>query len=127
MARGPTLSSHAFRRTRYPKGPRIFLTAPAVVSYACPPAWGKCVALTRRKLRNQFRDKLNHLSEILHEWFSDPYSTMRKTALRSPWQETAAYRRGVWQPGHVRSYTGPLIPCYNAASCTLATKEMYDA
>jgi hypothetical protein len=27
MVRGPTLSSHAFRRTRYPKGPRIFLTA----------------------------------------------------------------------------------------------------
>ena len=80
MARGPTLSSHAFRRTRYPKGPRIFLTAPAVVSYACPPAWGKCVALTRRKLRNQFRDKLNHLSEILHEWFSTPTSAGQRSA-----------------------------------------------
>jgi hypothetical protein len=54
-------------------------------------------------------------------------STVQKTARRSPWQETAAYRRGVWQPGHVRSYTGPLIPCYNAVSCTLATKERYDA
>lgn len=57
----------------------------------------------------------------------DVYSTVRKTARRSPWQETAAYRRGVWQLGYVRAYTGPLIPCYNAASCTPATKERYDA
>ena len=54
-------------------------------------------------------------------------STVRKTARRSPWQETVAYRRGVWQPRRVRSYTGSLIPCYNAASCTLATKKRYDA
>ena len=54
-------------------------------------------------------------------------STVRKTARRSSWQETAASCHGVWQPGHVRSYTRPLIPCYNALSCTRATKERSDA
>src|SRR5207249_10800738 len=31
-----------------------FSAGTAVVSRACPPPWGRCAALTRRKTRNQF-------------------------------------------------------------------------